>query len=182
MGSSQLYSLFNNSELAKKFLTEPIQLIETKGFTKEDIRGRYYAGLMTYFMAHIRQKDIFPYIKEVIEFITRISEQGNIEFIETILYYLTNKADTEKIDGIFSEFKKAVTLEHKEDIMTIAERLEQRGKEAGIQIGKEAGIQIGEQKGTKNVALNMISENMDAKLIAKFTGMTIEEINNLKGN
>ena len=75
-------------------------------------------------MAHIRQKDIFPYIKEVIEFITRISEQGNIEFIETILYYLTNKADTEKIDGIFSEFKKAVTLEHKEDIMTIAERLE----------------------------------------------------------
>ena len=68
------YSLFNNSELAKKFLTEPIQLIETKGFAKEDIRGRYYAGLMTYFMAHIRQKDIFPYIKEVIEFITRISE------------------------------------------------------------------------------------------------------------
>ena len=34
---------------------------------------------------------------------------------------MTNKADTEKIDGIFSEFKKAVTLEHKEDIMTIAE-------------------------------------------------------------
>ena len=158
------------------------------------VHFKYYAGLMTYSMAHIRQKDIFPCIKEVIEFITRISEQGNIEFIETILYYLTNKADTEKIDGIFSEFKKAVTLEHKEDIMTIAERLEQRGeqrglergKEAGIQIGKEAGIQIGEQrgekKGMKNVALNMISENMDAKLIAKFTGMTIEEINNLKGN
>ena len=103
---------------------------------------------------------------------------------------MTNKADTEKIDGIFSEFKKAVTLEHKEDIMTIAERLEQRGKEAGIQIGKEAGIQIGEQRGlekgktqgTKNIALNMISENMDTKLIAKFTGMTIEEINKLKGN
>ena len=94
---------------------------------------------MTYFMAHIRQKDIFPHIKEVIEFITRISEQGNIEFIETILYYLTNKADTEKIDGIFSEFKKAVTLEHKEDIMTIAERLEQRGREAGIQIGRQEG-------------------------------------------
>ena len=94
-------------------------------------------------MAHIRQKDIFPYIKEVIEFITRISEQGNIEFIETILYYLTNKANTEKIDGIFSEFKKAVKPEHKEDIMTVAERLEQRRLEKG----KKAGIQIGEQKG-----------------------------------
>ena len=121
---------------------------------------------MTYFMAHIRQKDMFPYIKEVIEFITRISEQRNIEFIETILYYLADKADTEKIDCIFSEFKKAVTLEHKEDIMTIAERLEQRGLEKEI----------------KNIVLNMISENMDAKLIAKFTGMTIKAINKLKGN
>ena len=133
---------------------------------------------MTYFMAHIRQKDIFPHIKEVIEFITRISEQGNIEFIETILYYLANKADTEKIDGIFSEFKKAVTLEHKEDIMTIAERLEQRGKEAGIQIGRQEG----KTQGIKNVALNMISKDMDTKLVAEFTGMTVEEINKLKGN
>lgn len=65
-----LYLFFNNSELAKKFLTEPIQFIKTKGFTKEDIKGRYYAGLMTYFMPNIRQKDIFsPHIKEVIEFI-----------------------------------------------------------------------------------------------------------------
>ena len=129
---------------------------------------------MTYFMAHIRQKDIFPYIREVIEFITRISEQGNIEFIETILYYLTNKVNTKKINDIFSEFKKAVTLEHKENIMTVAERLEQRGIQIGRQEGKTQGI--------KNVALNMISENMDAKLIAKFTGMTIEAINKLKGN
>jgi len=108
-----LYSLFNNSELAKKFLTEPIQLIETKGFTKEDIRGRYYAGLMTYFMAHIRQKDIFPYIKEVIEFITRISEQGNIEFIETILYYLTDRVDYEKVDDVFADYGTVVIPEHK---------------------------------------------------------------------
>ena len=45
---------------------------------------------MTYFMAHIRQKDIFPYIKEI-DIITKISEQGNIEFIETILYYIANR-------------------------------------------------------------------------------------------
>lgn len=176
------YSLFNNSELAKRFLTEPIQLIETNGFTKEDIRGRYYAGLMTYFMAHIRQKDIFPYIKEVIEFITRISEQGNIEFIETILYYIANRADTEKIDGIFSEFKKAVTLKHKEDIMTIAERLEQRGKEAGIQIGEQRGKEAGIRIGLEKVAANMLIKNLDEKVIAESTGLSLEEIKKLRKN
>ena len=66
--------------------------------------------------------------------------------------------------------------------MTIAERLEQRGKEAGIQIGEQRGLEKGKTQGIKNVALNMISENIDAKLIAKFTGMTIEAINKLKGN
>ena len=100
--SLSLYSLFNHAELVKKFLTEHIQLIEKKGFAKENIKGKYYADLITYFMVHIHQKDIFPYIREVIEFITRISEQGNIEFIETILYYLTNKVNTEKINEIFS--------------------------------------------------------------------------------
>ena len=133
---------------------------------------------MTYFMAHICKKDIFPYIKEVIEFITRISEQGNIEFIETILYYIANRADTKKIDGIFSEFKKAVTLKHKGDIMTIAERLEQRGKEAGIQIGKEAGIRIGLEK----VAANMLIKNLDEKVIAESTGLPLEEIKKLRKN
>ena len=75
------------------------------------------------------------------------------------MYYVVNKADTEKIDAIFLEFQKAVTLEHKEDIMTIAERLEQKSKEAGIQIGKQEG----KTQGIKNVALNMISENFHQK-------------------
>jgi predicted transposase YdaD len=103
-----------------------------------------------------------------------------------MLYYVVNVSDSEKAEGILSEFKKAVTTKHGEEIMTIAERLERKGKEVGIQIGeqigKEAGIQIGEQKGIKNVALNMLSKDMEAKLVAEFTGMSIEEIEHLKNN
>lgn len=49
-----LWSLFNNSERAKEFLTKPIQLVESSNFQKDDIRGRNYAGLMMYFMSKIR--------------------------------------------------------------------------------------------------------------------------------
>ena len=70
--------------------------------------------------------------------------------------------------------------------MTIAERLEQRGeqrglekgKEAGIQIGKEAGIQIGLEK----AATNMLSKNLDEKVIAESTGLSLEEIKRLDKN
>ena len=102
------------------------------------------------------------------------------------MYYLTNKADTEKIDGIFSEFKKAVRLEHKKDIMTIAERLEQRGiekgKEAGIQIGEQRGKEAGIQIGLEKAATNMLSKNLDEKVIAESTGLSLEEIKKLNRN
>ena len=60
-----------------------------------------------------------------------------------------------------------IKLEHKEDIMTIAERLEQRGKEAGIQIGLE------------KAASNMLLKNLDEKIIAESTGLSLEEIKRL---
>lgn len=175
-----LWSLFNNSERAKEFITKPIQLVETNKFRKEDIRGRDYAGLMMYFMSKISERDIFPFLHEVIESITKISKDGDIEYIESILYYILDKADSEKVDGIFSEFKKAVTIEHSEVIMTIAERLEQRGvikgKEVGIQIGIEKGI----EKRNKEIALNMLLKKLDEKIISESTGLSIEEIKNLK--
>ena len=63
------------------------------------------------------------------------------------MYYIIDRADTEKVDGIFSEFKKAVTIEHSEKLMTIAERLEQRGIEKGILSGLEKGKLEGKLEG-----------------------------------
>lgn len=179
-----LYSLFANSERAKEFLTKPIQLVESSNFQKDDIRGRNYAGLMMYFMSKIRERDIFPFLHEVIESITKISEDGDIAYIESILYYILDKADSEKVDGIFSEFKKAVTIEHSEVIMTIAERLEQRGvlkgKEVGIQIGIEKGREEGKLFEKKQIAVNMLLKKLDEKIISESTGLSVEEIKNLK--
>jgi predicted transposase/invertase (TIGR01784 family) len=171
-----LWSLFANSERAKEFLTKPIQLVESSNFQKDDIRGRNYSGLMMYFMSKISERDIFPFLQEVVESIAKISRDGDIEYIESILYYILDKADSEKVDRIFSEFKKAVTIEHSEVIMTIAERLQQRG----VTKGKEVGIQIGIEKGIEKVALNMLLKKLDEKIISESTGLSIEAIKNLK--
>ena len=173
-----LWSLFNNSERVKAFLTKPIQLVETNNFRKEDIRGRAYFGLMMYFMSRIREKDIFTSLQEVVELINRISNEGSIEYIESILYYVIERADSEKVEGILSEFKKAVTPEHSERLMTIAERLKEQGKEIGIQIG----IEKGKEEGVKKVAINMLLRKLDEKIISESTGLTIEEIQKLKQN
>ena len=38
----------------------------------------------------------------------------------------------------------------------------------------------GRKEGIKQTAKNMLKENMDAKIISKVTGLTMEEINELK--
>ena len=179
-----LYSLFKDEKKAKEYLTNPIQLIEVSGFSKDDIRGKYWAGMLMYFMDKIHQKDIFPYIREVTHIIGKVSEEGDIEFIKTVLYYIIERADSDEVEGIFSEFRKSVATSHQEEIMTIAERLREQGREqgkqAGMQLGRESGIQIGMQKGVKRVAHNMLLKNMDEKTIMEATGLTLAELKKLR--
>ena len=49
-------------------------------------------------------------------------------------------------------------------------------KEEGIREGMKKGI----EKGRKNVAINMLKENLDIDLVVKFTGLPKEEIINLR--
>jgi len=62
--------------------------------------------------------------------------------------------------------------------MTIAERLEQKGKEAGIQIGRQEGKLFEKRQ----IAMNMLLKKLDQKIIAESTGLSVEEIKNLKNN
>ena len=100
------------------------------------------------------------------------------DFWGSLQYYVVNVSDSEKAEGILSEFKKAVTTKHGEEIMTIAERLERKGKEAGIQIGEQRGV----EKGIRNVLLTMLSKNINIDKISEFTGISIEKIKQLNDN
>ena len=54
----------------------------------------------------------------------------------------------------------------------------------GYRQGEKKGMAEGEAKGEKNksieIAKNMLKENVEKKLISKVTGLSLEEIKNLK--
>ena len=56
------------------------------------------------------------------------------------------------------------------------------GTVKGIEIGKEQGIEKGIEIGIKDTALKMLKENIALELIAKVTGLSIDEINNIVKN
>ena len=70
------------------------------------------------------------------------------------------------------------------DIKTSIDTAKQEGKEEGIAIGKEEGIAIGKEEGKNErnleIAKDMLAMNIDEATIIKLTGLTLEQLQQLK--
>ncbi|HBQ2930049.1 TPA: Rpn family recombination-promoting nuclease/putative transposase, partial [Klebsiella pneumoniae] len=92
-------------------------------------------------------------------------------------------------------FVRALALrvpQHEEELMTIAQQLEQKGIEKGIQKGIEEGIQkgiqLGEQRGMEKgrqegereaalkIARTMLANGLDRDSVMKMTGLTADDL------
>lgn len=63
--------------------------------------------------------------------------------------------------------------------MTIAEYLEQKGIEKGIEIGIEKGIEIGIEQGREavlKIASSMLADGFDRATVMKLTGLSAEDL------
>lgn len=70
------------------------------------------------------------------------------------------------------------------DIKNSIDTAKQEGKEEGIAIGKEEGIAIGKEEGKNErnleIAKDMLAMNIDEATIIKLTGLTLEQLQQLK--
>ena len=54
------------------------------------------------------------------------------------------------------------------------------GEEAGKEIGQEIGFKAGVSQNKKELTINMLKENANIDFISKVTGLSIDDINELK--
>ena len=70
------------------------------------------------------------------------------------------------------------------DIKNSIDTAKQEGKEEEIAIGKEEGIAIGKEEGKNErnleIAKNMLAMNIDEATVIKLTGLTLEQLQQLK--
>jgi predicted transposase/invertase (TIGR01784 family) len=116
-----------------------------------------------------------------------ISEKYPEELI-TISVYVLSASNEEEHDYIIDVFSK----KHMEDMyMSIADKLKEEGRKEGLKKGREEGREEGLKKGMEKgmekgqkqkateTARTMKSDGIDIKVIAKYTGLTKEEIEEL---
>jgi len=66
--------------------------------------------------------------------------------------------------------------QHEDELMTIAQQLEQIGVEKGIKLGEEKGIKKGEREAALKIACNLLEMGMSQQSVREATGLTGDDL------
>lgn len=96
-----------------------------------------------------------------------------------VVQYLFSIMDASDFEFIINKIAERVD-NHRETIMNIAWRLENKGfeigKNEGIELGKMAGIELGRKSVQLELAQKLLKENFDLPFIERMTGLSVHEI------
>ena len=101
-------------------------------------------------------------------------------YIYTILSYLVNNGETKDRDEFVETVKLGFTEPIGDKVMTIAQQFREEGIIAGRMAGLNEGRIEGLIEGKVEIAIKLIKRNMDIDEIVALTGLSRNEIYELK--
>ena len=164
--STNLFDLFGKQkELAQKTMFTPYQLIDLSKLTDKELKPYLWFGVLAQIMKHIRDEDLVITFKGIMEKLKIIVKNGDLDYIYSIVTYLFEASEIENEQAIIETIKELEIKE--ENIVTLAQRIEQRGLEKGIEQGKET------------IALELLRENIPLKKVMKITKISESRLKEL---
>jgi recombination-promoting nuclease RpnB len=195
-----VYKLFKKQEkLARKYMSGKYEPFDLSQQADEKLAQKKLASSFFIVKKYIKSKDISVYLQDLEQHLSEVATKNPLYFRELFKYIIIN-ASAVNMQQIIKLFRKSVPQEKEEDNMiTIAQKLEQigekRGEKRGVLIGKQEGIKIGEQRGlkiaqkleqkgelkgkqeaTKILVFNLQRLGQSTDFIAKATGMSEAEV------
>ncbi len=124
---------------------------------------------LTLLQKHIHQRDL----AELVDRLAPILLAGYLSSSQVIslVHYIVQTGETSDAEAFVRELAQRVP-QHGDALMTIAQQLEQKGIEKGIQLGEQRGI----EKGKLEVARTMLQNGIDRTTVMKMTGLTEDDL------
>lgn len=108
-----------------------------------------------------------------------VKGHANDNQLKALFNYLMQAGNTTHFAEFLHEVAERLP-QHKDKLMTIAERLRQEGHLNGLQEGHRKGLQTGLQRGKREEALRIAStmqaDGIDPLTIIRITGLTAEDL------
>lgn len=180
---------FDDPALAEKLYTGDFPLVDVTVIPDEEIMGHRSMAALTLLQKHIRQRDL----AELTDRLSAILLAGYLSSPQVIslIHYIIQAGESADAQAFVRELAQRVP-QHEEELMTIAQQLEQKGIEKGIeqgiqkgieqgiqkgiQVGEQRGIEKGRNEGKLEVARTMLANGLDRDSVMKMTGLTADDL------
>lgn len=160
------------SDMVPSRWREPMTLIDLSAFSDEDLMAEGKLGVFLLILKHIYSEDILTTLKALGPNMQAIEQKHGGDFIVTVFRYLYEASRVENKDAVDHIAKETFSKETGAEIMTIAEKLKEEGREEGLQEGS--------YKKAVEVARRMISLGNADEQIQLVTELSLAEIRVLR--
>ena len=179
--SRSVFDCFTYPELAKDLWTHPYPLVDLSVIPDDQLRTHKSVALLELIQKHIRTRDMLELVNDIILFLQHYCRSHHLA--DSLMTYVANKGECSDFEQFFQVIAEQ-NQPYREEIMTIAEQLRQKGRQEGLQKGRQEGLEEGRQEGLdegrKTVARAMLRENIPMDSIMRCTGLLEAEIEQLR--
>ncbi len=164
-----VWDLFNNPELAKRFWLNDYPLLNVHDIQDEALKTKIWSGILLFFLKHIHKRQLLKSWQEISDILPKLAKIDlGYDHIRNLLQYsLTFIDQNDKIE-LEKILTNNLTKERGDELMTSL-----------AQAWKEEGKAEGEVKKAIAIAKNLLKENASIEYVSKITGLSINQVNKL---
>jgi predicted transposase/invertase (TIGR01784 family) len=166
-----IFDLFGeDKELARNILLNPYYILNINEIKESDLKDQHHFATMiqAYKCRFYKQYKI---LKSLIPHLKRIEKISDLDYIASTFKYIAETSDIVDHNKFFKEIYNSLSKKTEGEIMTIAERLRQEGRQQGERNGK--------QKAFERVAISLLKRQRPLAEIVDITGLTKKKIKKL---
>lgn len=162
-----IFDCFENPDLARELALKDAQLVDLTTTPDEQIIRSARAAPMELLLKHYRIQQSRAFLVTLLETITTFFPEDEIKYTREFSRYFfvecNNPKDPKKLEQAI-ELWVSYMPKMKEEIMTFAQQLEQKGR----------------QEGRQEMVMRMLQDNMPIDRISRISGLSEEEIAKLR--
>jgi len=186
--STHFFDLFGeNKQLAEQFFTQGVTLVDVCRLEDEEIKKHPLFGLTELAFKYKKRKNFKGFLEIAIPWLHRVGLKIGDDYVKLYVQYMLDVFS----EGSYDIFVKMTAEYHAKQLgektMTMAQQLRAEGREQGMQQGmtiaqqwKQEGLEQGLHQGMQQVAKTLLISKLPKSLIAKATGLSLEEIENIE--
>ena len=156
---------FDDSELASRLYGTPFPLVDVTVIPDEEIMNHRSMAALTLLQKHIHRRDLADLLDRLAT--TLMAGHLTGQQLVSLINYLVQAGETDDAEAFVRNLAQRVP-QHEDELMTIAQQLEQKGLEKGRLEGR--------QEGKMEVARNLLAKGIPLESVRELTGLSDDEL------